>query len=430
MKSLSIIVAMCFTVLAIQAECPNKRHSCSSAQQTSCGGVRIGGCCKKRQVWDRQSPRPELNPPDDIASLPEREQRRFLKMFKLVPDQIKVKSVQCYAQRQKFMNSCQYRQIMQKLDVKLSRMRQANEPAVTSDEVRQMCRDIIVYGRSLIMGRMEECPLVELARRYGFKKTAKFVEKVEDCKNFRHGLSEGYPCGDQECQDFEMLAKTFNPAQWNAFKARLKTLNERYAICQAGGSLSCGKVASKALYDRYEDNASRPIPDDLCTLPKRQTVRIGKIYDLLPAQVLSYAQRTYSQRVTYLTSGRYQVVKQKLAEQLKKNIRKLEADPRVGMDDVLKMCDEVLRFGRPLVFGDMRHVSLVELARQYNFPAVEKFLEKVEDDNYLLCGTVLEYNDTSSEFRDFESMARMACIERWKALQKRLGAPKQIVTRR
>ena len=94
------------------------------------------------------------------------------------------------------------------------------------------------------------------------------------------------------------------------------------------------------------------------------------------------------------------------------------------------MCDEVLRFGRPLVFGDMRHVSLVELARQYNFPTVEKFLEKVEDDNYLFCGTVLEYNDASSEFRDFESMARVACIERWKMFQKRLCAPKRVVARR
>ena len=429
MKQAIICVLISICTAAAVAACPNARQTCKRGGAKNAPG-RVGGCCG-RQVWDTPSPRPELNPPDDIASLPEREQLRFVKMFRLVPEQIKVKSVQSYNSRMAFMASCQYRSLMEKLAVKLNRSGKmlAKEPAVTADEVKTMCRDTIVYGRSLIMGRMDECSFADLARRYGFSRAQKAVESVEDSKNFKRGLARGYPLDEPENKDFATLAHTVNKWRWEAFMARVKELDRRHADRQAGVELACGKPVAKAFYDNYEDVNRSGLPEDMQSLPNCQRAKIAKIYDLLPVQVVAYAGRDYAQRATYFVSGRYADVKRRLAQRLEKDKRRLSADPAVSVDEVLKACDEIVRFGRPLVFGDMRNVSLGELARAYNYSNVGKFVEKVEDAKYLACGKPLAYASTSSEFRDFAQMARAACPERWKAFLARLGAAGRVARR-
>ncbi len=423
-----ILISM-FTVAAV-AECPNacKPLPRKAALRRTAGSC--GGCCRG-QVWDVSSPRPELNPPDDIATLPEREQLRFVKIFRLVPEQIKVKSVQNYNSRMNFANSCQYRAIMEKLTVKLNRSGKmlAKDPAITADDVKKMCRDTIVYGRSLIMGRMDECSFADLARRYGFLNARKAVEAVEDSKNFKRGLACGYSLEVPENRDFGILAQTVNKWRWEAFKQRVKELDCRHVDRKGGVEIACGKLAAKALYDKYDNENGRELPEDMQSLPNRQRVRIAKIYDFLPVQVVSCAGRDYAQRATYFVSGRYAEVKRRLAQRLEKDKRRLSADPAVSADEVLKVCDEIVRFGRPLVFGDMRNVSLGELAHAYNYPNVEKFVEKVEDAKYLACGKPLVYASTSSEFRDFAQMARAACSERWEAFLARIGAPGRIARR-
>ena len=390
---------------------PGCRKTTSTCQRAS---AKRGGCC--RQYWDVH-PRPEFNPPDDIATLPEREQERFVKMFRLVPDQVKVKSTQNYAGRMMFVRSTQYAAITNKLAAKLVRSAKmlASDPAVTPEEVQKMCFDTIVYGRSLIMGRMEQCTLADLAGQYRFKTARKIVETIEDSKNFRRGLTAGYPHQDPECRDFETLAKAANPAQWRTFLDRVESL-----LAKNGMAASACQVTKKQLYDRYDDPSGRPLPDDLETLPNRERLRLSKAYNLLPAQVLAVAGQDYARRQAYLTSPSYAELKKNLATRLARNTRMLAADPAVTSADVLKMCDETVRFGRPLAFGDMRHVALSDLASRYGFKEVEKFVLEVEDGKTSKKGYFAGYPDGRPEFKDYAILAQKAYPDRWNAFRTRL----------
>ena len=415
-----VVVAACPT-----AQTASARQTTSANKQ---GCVRIGGCCR-RQVWEAH-PRPELNPPDDIATLPEREQQKFVKMFELVPYSVKDRSTRNYAERMKFMNGSTYADNTNKLAVLLARSttRLAADPAVKAEDVMKMCFDTIVYGRSLIMGRMEQISLVDLAEKYHFKNARNVIEKLEDSKNFRRGLVAGYPHHEPECRDFETLAKAVNPASWQAFIERVDVLKAKGA--GAAGAAVGRQVTKKQLYDRYEDPSGRPLPSDLETLPNRERLRLSKAYNLLPPQILAVADQDYARRKDHLVSPKYAEQKNSLSLQLAKSKRKLVADPAVAPADILKMCDEVVRFGRPLVFGDMRHVALSELASRYGFKAVEKFILEVEDGKTSKSGFSAEYPKTHPEFRDFAVFAQKACPSRWEAFCTRLDELNKLASRK
>ena len=420
-----LALAMPFAVEAASSNARSTQNGC----RTTTGGNKqgtmiIGGCC--RRVWD-VSPRPEFNPPDDIATLPEREQQRFVKIFGLVPDQVKVKSTQNYEGRMKFMEGGAYSDHTNKLAVKLARSAPglAADPAIKAEDVQKMCFDTIVYGRSLIMGRMEQCSLVDLAEKYHFKNARKVVEALEDSKNFRSGVAAGYPHHDPECRDFETLAKTVNPASWRAFIERVDTLKAK----NAGGAAS-RQVTRKQLYDRYDDPSGRPLPDDLETLSNRERLRLSKAYNLLPPRILAVSDQDYSRRRAYLASPMYAEEKNKLSMRLTKNMRMLAADPAVPPADILKMCDEVVRFGRPLVFGDMRHVALSELASRHGYKAVEKFVLEVEDGRTSKTGFSAGYPKSNPEFKDFAVFAQKACPSRWAAFCTRLGELNKLASRK
>ena len=101
-------------------------------------------------------------------------------------------------------------------------------------------------------------------------------------------------------------------------------------------------------------------------------------------------------------------------------MRTLAADPAVEPEDILKMCDEMVRFGRPLVFGDMRDVSLSELASRYGFKEVEKFALEVEDGRTSKTGFSAGYPKANPEFWDYAVFAQKACPRRWAEFRSRL----------
>ena len=422
MKSVMTFCAVISLAIAAEAACQGLGASRSPSPGTS-RPTCVRRCPCTRLYWDVH-PRPEFNPPDDIATLPEREQLKFVKMFKLVPDQVKVKSTQNYTGRMTFMNSPQYMAITNKLAAKLERSAKmlAADPAVTAAEVQKMCFDTIVYGRSLIMGRMEMGTFTELARQYHFKNAAKAIEILEDSKNFRRGLTTGYPRSEPECRDFEALAKRANSAQWQAFLDRVELL-----LAKQGGKKGRGAgqpaaaVTKQQLYDRYDATSRRELPADLVTLPNRERVRYSKIYDCLPVQVLSMAEQAYRQRRAYLQGTAYAEVRSALAARLAKDARRLAADPAITAAEVMKACDELVKYGRPLVCGDMRNVSLFELARTYRFQNVEKFVEAVEDSKNASRGFSTAYPMRNPEFADFATLAQHAYPDRWKEFLSRLS---------
>ena len=423
MKIVKIAIFSLVLPFVAESACLNAQAALASGgcRASACGTrqTTVKRCCCCRQLWDAY-PRPELNPPDDIATLPEREQMKFIKMFRLVPETVKVKSTQNYTGRMAFMNSSQYAAITNKLAAKLSRSGKmlASDPSITAADVQKMCFDTIVYGRSLIMGRMEQCAFVDLAAQYRFKKARSAIEALENSKNFRRGLTAGYPHQDPECRDFETLAKTVNSAQWRSFLQRIETLMDKNG--GVAGMASGRQVTKKQLYDRYDDPSGRPLPEDLEALPKRERLRLSKAYNLLPVQVLSVAGNDYSRRRGYLASQSYAELKKDFSMRLAKNLRALAADPAVAPADVLKMCDEVVRFGRPLAFGDMRDVSLAELASRYGFKGVEKFAKEVEDGKTSKTGFSPRYPTMNPEFRDYATLAQKACPDRWEAFRSRL----------
>ena len=417
-KPVKMFCAAVFLAIAAEAACGGGVSTCTTVAMP-----RKGGCCRCRKYWDAY-PRPELNPPDDIATLPEREQMRFVKAFRLVPDQVKVKSTQNYTGRMTFMHSPQYASITNKLASKLARSGKmlASDPAVTAEDVQKMCRDTIVYGRSLVMGRMETGTFTELARKYNFKNAAKAVEDLESSKNLRRGLVAGYPHDEPECRDFETLAKTVNPAQWQAFLGRVEAL-----LAKRGGQggraagPAAMTVTKKQLYDRYVATSRRELPDDFATLSNRDQARQAKIYDYLPVQVLSAAGQAYRQRRAYFTGHAYAEVRRDLTVRLAKESRRLAADPAVTPAEVIATCDELVKYGRPLTCGDLRHVSLLELARTYRFQNVEKFVEAAEDGKNAKRGFATAYPNRDPEFADFAALARRAYPERWGDFLSRLA---------
>ena len=126
----------------------------------------------------------------------------------------------------------------------------------------------------------------------------------------------------------------------------------------------------------------------------------------------------------------YAEQKSNLSMRLTKNMRMLSADPAVTPVDILKMCDDVVRFGRPLVFGDMRHVSLAELASRHGFKAVERFILEVEDGKTSKSGFSAGYPKTNPEFKDFATLAQKACPSRWEAFCSRLDELNKLASRK
>ena len=410
---LSVAIAGLFTHVAQSATCGAGQRTCSKKV------VRTGGCCCKRvKFWDAY-PRPELNPPDDIATLPDIEQQRFVKIFRLVPETVKVKSTQNYRERIIFMRSQQYVSITNKLAIKLARSGRmlAQDPAISPDDVLKMCNDTIVYGRSLVMGNMDNGTFAELAQKYGFKNAGKVVEKIEDKRNFNRKDIGVYPMDDPECRDFACLAKTVNPSRWNAFTAR------NAAVIAQNSGRAATNLSKKQMYDIYEERTARTMPDDLAALPNRERVRIGKMYDLLPVQVIAVAEKDYRKRAEYAASAQYANVRDALVAKLSKDTRRLSADPAITVEEILKLSDDIVRFGRPLVAGDMRSVSLQMLASRHGYVNVEKFVRIVEDNQYVRGRNQMVWPGKQPEFRDFEHLAKTIYKDRWLAFLARLRIP-------
>lgn len=423
-KVVAVACAIVSLVYSVQSACPYASSGTATAgrsgRSTRSGTVSCGGC---RTDWI-PSDKPELNPPEDIATLPELEQRKFRKAFSLVPKEVKVKSTQKYSGRMTFMKRDTYAGIRKSLAEKLNRskrMLEKDPPVITADYVLKMCDDTIIYGRSLVMGEIKSCDLPTLARRYGFDKAANEIERLESRRNFQNGLASGYSHDDPECRDFETLAKKVNGAQWQAFLDRVKMLRAKHDGRNGGGI----SPTREEVYgpDQRSGVPSGMLPADFATLPNRENVRYGKIYGLLPPQVVSVSGEDYRKRQMFMHGPVYKALREKLDRRLAKEGRRLEEYPAVTAKEVLVVCEELVRYGRPLAHGELRHVSLRDLARTYKFEQVRDFMEefeRVESNKSLKRGFSRAYSSKDPEWADFATLAGRVKKDDWKAFKSRL----------
>ena len=407
----SFAMALAFATLVYSAgvTCPAAAKNGCTGQLTNRQQSRKGCCCVK--YWDYY-PTPWLNPPDDIATLPDLEQRKFVKAFEYISKEVKETSAQDYQSRMAFKNRKSYADLRGKLSAKLARDRKlAADPAITAEYVLKMCDEMITYGRSLVMGRIDACTLVDLARRYGFKDAAKIIDDLEDSRNFRHGLEEGFPHDKPECRDFETLAKRVNSAQWAAFLQRIETLRAKHDVGRG-----VVFVTKKEVYDQYDVASRHPLPADFATLPNKIRACYDKIYRELPPQAFSIAGLEYRERLRNMNGPKGKKMTDKLSQHVAQAKRRLGADPAVTPKEVMTTYYELVRYGRPLVCGEMRHVSLRELASTCRFPNVEKFLdefENVERGKSVKRGFARTYPSKDPEFRDFATLAGKVKKDSW-----------------
>ena len=261
------------------------------------------------------------------------------------------------------------------------------------------------------MGRIDACALADLARRYGFKNVARIIDDLEDSRNFRHGLAEGYPHDKPECRYFETLAKRVNSAQWTAFLQRIETLRAKHGVGK-----EVVPVTRKEVYDQYDVASRQPLPADFDTLPNRVRARYDKIFRELPSQAFSSAGLEYRQRLRDMNAPKGKEMTDKLNRRVLQVKRRLGADPAVMPKEVMNTYYEIVRYGRPLVCGEMRHVSLKDLARTCRFPNVEKFLdefENVERGKAVKRGFAKPYPSKDPEFRDFATLAGKVKKDSW-----------------
>lgn len=158
------------------------------------------------------------------------------------------------------------------------------------------------------------------------------------------------------------------------------------------------------------------LPDDCCTLTKAEQDRLAAAFELIPSKILKQSGRTFKQRADYLKRPNAARDRNTFIAKLAK--RKACKQGKVSNEYALKLYDEMLVYGRPLVFGDMKY-ELEWLAEEYGFKNVAKFIKKVFGTSETK-GRDWKYPMENPEFKAFAELARKGAFEEWGKLERRI----------
>ena len=167
---------------------------------------------------------------------------------------------------------------------------------------------------------------------------------------------------------------------------------------------------------------SREVPPDIQNMPESSIVRrkYEKMFHIIPKPIRNWQDKKYKERKRYMESEHWTKAKATLTAKVKNMHGKMDRDPAVSEEDVMRLAEEMVVYGRGLVCGTFPEMpTFREIAQMYGFTEVEKFLKKALDiDRYRHTGMMATYAETD-EFKDFDKLAELLNPGDWKEYRKR-----------
>ena len=192
---------------------------------------------------------------------------------------------------------------------------------------------------------------------------------------------------------------------------------EAKTITVGGG---CKKTTWSSMMSGHK--CSREMPIDIESLPESSIVRqkYWKMFRIIPKPIRNWQDKKYKERRRYMDSEHWAKAKASLAAKLKNMHGKMDREPAVSEEDVMRLAEEMVTYGRGLVFGSFPEMpTFLELAEMYGFTEVAKFLKKALDvDRYRHTGMAAQYGETD-EFKDFDVLAGLMNPDEWKEYRRK-----------
>ena len=182
----------------------------------------------------------------------------------------------------------------------------------------------------------------------------------------------------------------------------------------------CKKTTWSSMMTGHQ--CSREMPPDIQQLPENSIVRqkYWKMFRIIPKPIRNWQDKEYKERKRYLESEHWAKAKSDLALKLKNMHGKMKKDPAVTEEDVMRLAEEMVTYGRGLVKGSFSEMpTFKDIADMYGFTEVSKFLKKALDlDRFRHTGMAQVYAD-SCEFADFDRLARALNQDEWEEYRRR-----------
>jgi hypothetical protein len=177
----------------------------------------------------------------------------------------------------------------------------------------------------------------------------------------------------------------------------------------------CKKTTWSSMMSGHK--CSREMPPDIENLAESSIVRqkYWKMFRIIPKPIRNWQDKKYKERRRYMDSEHWAKARAALAAKVKNMHGKMDREPAVSEEDVMRLADEMVTYGRGFVRGSFPEMpTFLELAEMYGFTEVAKFLKKALDvDRFRHTGMAVQYGETD-EFRDFDALAGLLNPSEWK----------------
>lgn len=191
-------------------------------------------------------------------------------------------------------------------------------------------------------------------------------------------------------------------------------------LCASADIMSSNNTCGSIKFTLATHNAAKYIPPDIRALPDSSLIKqkYDKIFHIIPNPIRNWADKKYEDRRRFLESPHWQKAKSSLKDKISRMGGKLEKEPAVTEEEVMKLAEEIVTYGRGLVSGAWPQVpGFEELADAYGFKNVAKYLKKaLQFDRYRHRGMEETYPETP-EFADFETLALVINPDEWKEVR-------------
>lgn len=182
----------------------------------------------------------------------------------------------------------------------------------------------------------------------------------------------------------------------------------------------CKKTTWSSMMSGHQ--CSREMPPDIQQLSENSIVKqkYWKMFRIIPKTIRNWQDKEYKERKRYLESEHWAKAKADLAMKLKNMHGKMDKDPAVTEEDVMRLAEEMVTYGRGLVKGSFPEMpTFKDFADLYGFTEVSKFLKKALDlDRFRHTGMQQVYADTC-EFVDFDRLAKVLNQDEWMEYRQR-----------